>query len=130
MLNPFPELLNWSFFAPLLLRVALGFYFVVLAVQTYKRGLQSPARHPHRNDHVTYATLALVELVVGALLVIGVYTQIAAAVAVAFGIVAITLKLKHSHETRESMWFYVLATTLALSLIVLGAGAYAVDLPL
>lgn len=130
MLNPFPELFAWSFFAPLFLRVVLGFYFVALARTTYKRGTHSPARHPHQNDRAAYAILALVELVVGILLVLGLYTQIVAAIGVAFGFIALWLKAGRSHEAPESTWFYLLATTVALTLIVLGAGIFAFDLPL
>ncbi len=130
MLNPFPELLNWSFFAPFVLRVILGFYFIAISHKTYKRGRHSQARHPHKDEKTAYGILSAIKFIVGIFLVIGLYTQVTAAVAVAFGIVALWLKAKKSHETPESGWFYILATGVALSLIVLGAGPFAFDLPL
>ncbi len=130
MLNPFPELLNWSFFAPFVLRVILGFYFIAISHKTHKRGRHSRARHPHKDEKAAYGILSGIKFVVGVLLAIGLYTQISAAVAVAFGIVALWLKAKRSREAPESAWFYLLATGVALCLIVLGAGPFAFDLPL
>ena len=123
MLNPFPELLNWSYFAPSALRVVLALYFITLAVTTYRRGHKKAGE---RN----YSVLAILELFVGSFLLVGFYTQVAGAVATGFGIVGFFLRYKRSHEAPESLWFYFLASTVALSLVVLGSGAFAFDIPL
>jgi len=123
MLNPFPELLSWSYFAPFALRIVLALYFITLALTTY--------RHHHKKaDGMNYSVLATIELIVGSLLLAGFYTQIAGAVAAAFGLIGLTLRFKKSPAAPESAWFYLLAAVVALSLIVLGAGPFAFDIPL
>lgn len=123
MLNPFPELLSWSYFAPFVLRIVLALYFVTLGIKTFRRGHK-------KSGAANYTVLAAIEFVLGSFLFVGLYTQITGAIGVAFGLVALALRFKKSPEAPESAWFYLLASIVALSLIVLGAGPFAFDIPL
>jgi uncharacterized membrane protein YphA (DoxX/SURF4 family) len=123
MLNPFPELLNWSYFAPFALRIVLALYFMTLGIRTFRRGHKKAGAG-------NYTALAAIEFILGSFLLVGLYTQISGAIAAAFGFVGLILRFKKSPEAPESSWFYFLASVVALSLIVLGAGPFAFDIPL
>lgn len=130
MLNFFPELLNWSFFAPFVLRVVLGVVILIASRDLWKKGV-SGHPHLHKNEsRAAYGIMTGLLIVVGILLIIGLYVQIVAAISVSLSVIALYLKNKHSSDAPESVLFYILAGTVALSLLVLGAGAYAIDIPL
>ncbi len=98
MLSIFPALLNYSFIAPFILRLTLG---GILIYQTEKnfRGL--------------------VGALAGLLILLGLYTQVAAMV-----VIVTTLVSQQSKEQR------ILMIAIALSLLLSGAGFKAFDLPL
>lgn len=132
MLNPFPELLMLSTLAPLILRVALGVFFVYLGISLWKK----------RKEVTTLLTplfgksaggmpglLLCVHGALGVLLIIGLYTQIAALIA--FGI-SIKLLFVGKFQTLSPFGqaTYLLLAAIALSLLLSGAGAFAFDIPL
>ena len=105
MLNPFPSLLDFAILAPLILRLALG---VVVGSQGYK--LLAGKKLP-----------ALTLLVLSALVIIGLGTQIAALL-ILIGYVITSLQQKTDK--------YLLIMASAASLLFLGAGPFSLDLPL
>ena len=122
ILSLFPSLFSYAALAPFFLRLALGFLFVRMAYRRTRRegGLQQ--------EIITSIAwpMAFVEAVIGILLLIGLFTQAAALAALLFVI--------------GSLWFYrrdqerrvilLLALAIALSILFLGAGALAFDLPI
>ena len=80
MLNPFPELLVYGFFAPTLLRIAAGLVFLYIAYKHYtRREMFAEIDFPLVGRGVWIVWFAIfVEAAVGAMLVFGYYTQIAA----------------------------------------------------
>jgi uncharacterized membrane protein YphA (DoxX/SURF4 family) len=106
MLNIFPDLLAWGLLAPFLLRVVLGGMFFFDGVRALRACM--------------YPKGAL-QTTTGVLLVIGLFTQIAALAALAFSV--------HTLWKRRSRTA-LLACAISLSLLVSGAGAFAFDLPL
>lgn len=134
MLNPFPDLLGLSFFAPLLLRLALGVLFFDFGRHTLGRG-----RGQHGalfealglKQGTRYAgILGGVELVIAAMLITGFYTQIAALAALAISLAAYYLKGKHGAHIEHRRHLFFLTAVIALSLLLSGAGAIAFDVPL
>ncbi len=109
MFNLFPDLLNYSFFAPLILRLGLGVLLIISGLKNYN-GLTTDKLNQ---------TLNLISLVAGFLIFLGAYTQITAIV-----LVIATLFSKTSWQNK------ILITAIALSLILSGAGAFALDWPL
>lgn len=109
MLSILPQLLDYQFYAPTLLRVALGAIFLI---HGYPKLFDTRLRF-----------LGLLESVAGVLLVIGLFTQ-AAALALAIELLIIILWFKR----RRELDFILLI--MALALLVLGSGAWAFDLPL
>lgn len=132
MLSLFPELYSWSFFAPMLLRIVLGLFVLSAAWHAYQKAkaARTHFRGALREEVISCVILSGVLLADSVLLVIGLYLQLAAVIACASGVVALWLKKGQSSEVPESTWAYILMTIIALSLVVLGPGAYAVDLPL
>lgn len=134
MLNVFPDLLTFSFFAPFLLRVALGVIFFDFGRHTLGKG---KAQHGALFEALglrqgtRYATaLGTLEVIIALMFLAGVYTQIAALVALILSLAAYYLKGKHGAHIEHRRHLFFLTAIIALSLLLSGAGAIAFDLPL
>jgi uncharacterized membrane protein YphA (DoxX/SURF4 family) len=134
MLNPFPDLLAFSFFAPLLLRLALGVVFFDFGRHTLTKGR---AQHGALfealglRECTRYVTaLGTLEIVIAIMFIAGLYTQIAAFIALILSLAAYYLKGKHGAHIEHRRHLFFLTAVIALSLLLTGAGAIALDLPL
>lgn len=133
MVNPFPHLLIYGIFAPTLIRVALGAALLFISVEHFRSRksiteLTSPLMG--RSARLAGALLAFVEIVVGGLLVVGAWTQIAALLVILLSIKALFIRKSLHALLPVSRGAYVLIAAMALSLLLSGAGGYAFDLPL
>lgn len=126
IVTPFPFLLDFSFYAPLLLRLALGVY--VLAIGFSAR---------HKNvDMVTAEELTAFQMlyrgifiVAGISLIIGFYAQVSAIVVGLLMLVAISdARARLTTELNRAELSLLLV--IALSIMITGAGPLAFDLPL
>lgn len=135
MLSLFPDLFNYSFLAIGLLRITLGLIFIYFAyVKIF----------PERKERIAFfeklglrpalfyfAIVNGVELVAGISLVIGLYTQGAALVTGTLMVLASFIKWRRPHALpHNTIEFYLLLSAVSFSLIFLGPGAFAFDLPL
>ena len=132
MLSLFPEILFLTPFGPSILRIAAGIIFLLIAYTHFKRRDElSKENFVVIGSGIWIPVLtALVELTVGAGLVLGAYTQAAA-------IAGVLLSLKHFVWRNRYPRFFSLSRVtsallcaICLSLILTGAGALAFDLPL
>lgn len=134
MLNPFPDLLNFSFFAPFILRVVIGLIFFDLGFLFFRgekeRWSISLATLKVPSPNLTVKILGIIQMVCGLALVIGFYTQLAALVLALFSFVAVYVEYKDPAILKRSLVFYILLLAILLSLLLTGAGAFAIDLPL
>lgn len=134
MLNPFPDLLTFSFFAPLVLRVALGVVFFDFGRHTLGAGRAAHGALFEAlglKQHGRYVTtLGTLEIVVALMLILGFYTQIAALVAFILSLEAYYLKGKHGAHIEHRRHLFFLTAVISFSLLFSGAGAIAFDLPL
>lgn len=121
MLNTFPDLLSFSLIAPFLLRVVAGLFFVRLGIHT--------ARDSRQTSGVRVATLGFLEIAIGALLIVGLFTQISALTGFCLSIILAKVERKDSPRPTGRAAFVLLAM-ICLSLVLTGAGAFAFDLPL
>jgi uncharacterized membrane protein YphA (DoxX/SURF4 family) len=114
-LSLFPSLLNYGPFAPVVLRLALSMHLLHSAKQKWRDGKLF-------GKTVYRKIFAILFLIAGILVFIGLLTQAAALFAALFAALAIFKK----ERRREN--YLVLA--IALALLVLGAGPLAIDLPI
>jgi uncharacterized membrane protein YphA (DoxX/SURF4 family) len=134
MLNPFPTLLSLSFFAPTILRITLGIYLLYFGLRklTKSRKLESDLleRIGFRPGIYFAVGCGLVEIIAAIFLILGFLTQIAALIAALITISGAWLKIKSPTLRSENLSSYLLILAIAVSLLALGAGAFAIDLPL
>lgn len=112
----FPELFTFSFIAPFILRVVLG---VLLIKRGFGR-ITAKEKAPQK-------ILGGIVLIVGTLLVIGLFTQ-AAALVVSLIIIASSIIMRGRHS--RSLTERIIKLAIAVSLILTGPGSFAFDLPL
>jgi len=134
MLNPFPELLVYSFWAPFILRVVAGFVFINLGVFAFKnekeRWIASLSALKVPSPKVAVKIFGLIEIAGGVMLILGFYTQIAALVLAIVTFAEAYIEYKEPLILKRNFVFYILLLSILLSLLLSGAGAYAIDLPL
>src|SRR3989338_3462285 len=133
MLNIFPDLLSYSFFAPFILRVVLGLVFVVHGYPKLFGGFTQTVGF---FDSIGIKPAKFWVFVVGAVeffggiaLILGFATQIAAAL-IAINMLVAIWKVKFKMGFMNGYEFDLVLLIVALSLVLTGAGAYAIDLPL
>ena len=127
MFSLFPELLDYSLLATTLLRITAGFIFLLVGLHLLTT-LHKIAMST-RMAHIAGVTYGLVEVLVGALLTLGVYTQGAALA----GMVLALLGFKSRGATRATLGEQharLLLFIVCLALLFQGPGIFAVDLPL
>ncbi len=135
MLNPFPSLLTYSLVAPFILRATLGLILINLG---YLKMTKEKARWGiifeflgiKAHETLAAQVVGLIEIVGGLMLLVGLYTQIAALVFVFLNGIELYIEYKDASLIRRDLVFYILIFVIALSLLFSGAGFYAFDLPL
>lgn len=134
MLNPFPDLLVYSTFGPLILRVVLGLIFLDLGVLKLKREKPqwtASLEALHLKPAKAIVTLiGIIEILGAIMLIIGLYTQVAA---LAFAIITALefyIEYRDASLLKRNIVFYLLLLAISISLLLTGAGAYAKDIPL
>lgn len=133
MLNFFPIM----FLSPLayaLLRIVLGGMFLYLGYRhlfTYRRELQA-LLHRHWPRFASFAAwhLGIGEILIGGMLVVGAYTQIAALAGILLSIKMLIFRRHVIHPSIPPPLFYLLVLAISISLFITGAGALAFDLPI
>lgn len=114
-LTLFPDLLTFGLIAPFLLRIAAGLFVGYVGLERYKK--------PYKWLWVIHAICAI-------LLVVGLYTQIAAILSIAVLKFNYIVDKKVSKPTKEHLMLYVIVEIILLSLLFTGPGFFAFDLPL
>jgi uncharacterized membrane protein YphA (DoxX/SURF4 family) len=134
MLNPFPELLTYSLLGPFLLRLILGLIFIDLGLLKFRgekkawhHSLEALGLHP---ADLFLPLCAILEIVGGVLILIGLWTQVAASFFVIFTGVELYVEWRAQDVLKRDLVFYSLIFIISLSLLLTGAGAYALDIPL
>jgi len=134
MLNPFPDLLTYGLLAPFILRVVVGFIFVNLGALVFKnekeRWLSSLTNLKIPSPKIALKILGAIEIAGGVMLVLGLYTQIAALVLGLLTFAEAYTEYKDPLILKRNFVFYIMLLSITLSLLLSGAGAFAIDLPL
>ena len=119
MFSIFPSLLSYQMLAPLLIRLTLGAIFVYWTYKTLKS-------RPNTNKKA----IAVIEGVTGLLLIIGLWTQVAALIITIDLIIRLYQKSQKRALLTDGVNYYFILLILALSLMFTGAGFVAIDWPL
>ena len=134
MLNPFPDFLTYSMLAPFLLRATVGLIFLDLGIIKFKsekpRWVASFDALGLRPSDLFVALYGSLQIIGGLMFLFGAYTQIAALAFVIFTGCELYIEMKAREVLKRDMAFYLLLFVISLSLLLTGAGAYAIDLPL
>src|SRR3989344_4731759 len=135
-LSIFPQLLDWQFYGPTLLRLVLGAIFLAHGYQKLAGDSEGRAKFAGWLESMKFRPgkfwawfVALVEFLGGVLLVIGLWTQLVALIlAVQFLVILFWVQRGKPFISGWEFDFLILFALLAL--LVLGPGALAFDLPL
>ena len=114
-LTIFPVLLTYGLFAPLLLRLTVGILRLLAGVEKYKKGNK---------------WLSVLNVLTSILLIIGLYTQIVAIIAILLIKFDFYMERKAGSLSREKTALSIIMITILISLLVTGPGFLAFDLPL
>ena len=134
MLNPFPSLLIYSLVAPFILRIVVGIIFLDLGLVLFKgekeRWLLSLSTLRIPKPRLALKVLGIIEIAGGLMFIFGFYTQIAALALALLTFCEAYTEYKDPSVLKRSLVFYTLLLAITASLLVSGAGAFAIDLPL
>jgi hypothetical protein len=133
MLNTFPQLLTYGFFAPTVLRVlvAFSFFYIAYAQSSHRKEIaELKIKIIGHVDQTMVLISSLVIAATGLALFFGWHTQIAA-------ILGILVCLKHAIYAKKYPRLiplcrleYIYLIVILLTLLISGAGALAMDVPL
>jgi len=131
--NLFPELFTFSLIAPFILRVVLGFIFLNLGY--LKLGKEKPGWISSlqilniKPAGFLLGLLGTIEIAGGILLIAGAYTQAAALILGAIALMELFIEYKEESILKRDFTFYLLLTAICASLLLTGAGLFAIDIP-
>ena len=133
MLNPFPNLLMFGFFAPTLLRVAAAFvvFYVAYSLMTNRERLSEmtfPIIGHYRPWMATVSSVACG--IIGFSLLLGYLTQWGALLGGVMALKQAVMPKRYAAYMPLSRGTSLLLLVICLSLLISGAGAMAQDLPL
>jgi len=132
MLSLFPDLFTYHEIAPFILRLVLAFIFLghgYSKLKTKEGTVKFFDSIKIKPAKFWVALLALAELTSGAMFLIGFLTQ-AAAILVSVIMILAIVKIKIKQKFLGGYEFELLILACALSLLLLGPGIFALDLPL
>jgi putative oxidoreductase len=131
--NIFPELFSFTLIAPLILRVVLGFIFLnlgVLKLGKERGGWISSLNILGIKPASFFALLlGILEIIGGLLLIVGAYTQLVALVLAIIALSELFIEYKEESILKRDLVFYLLLTAICVSLLLTGAGLFAIDIP-
>ena len=115
VLTTFPRLLDYAILAPLLLRLAVGILRLGAGTVRFKK---------------EYKWLAVLYVVSSLFIIVGLYTQIAALVAILLVAFDFYMEKKAGTLSPEKIALTILMVVILISLLFTGPGAFAFDWPL
>jgi len=134
MLNTFPQLLTYGFFAATLLRIVVGLSILYISYVQFKRrkAIIEEVRQNigWRIDQTLIIIAALIVFAVGLAITLGWHTQIAAIIAIVFMLKQMVIAKRYPAAAPLCRLDYFYLIVILLTLLVTGAGAFAFDLPL
>lgn len=141
MLSAFPDLFTYSLFAPFILRLVLAFYIVTIGQTSLKKQNKGVAgAAPSASDSIVpeipwipykkETIYGYFNIAIAVLLFIGLFTQVAALIAFLIIVLEWRIKKQPGVLWQAEHISMLLAGAIAISLLFLGAGFFAIDWPL
>jgi uncharacterized membrane protein YphA (DoxX/SURF4 family) len=132
MLNPFP--IQWlALLAYFLLRVCVGIVLLYLGkkhIQHYKELVETTTWPLFKQSHFPIVMFIMSEIIIGIMLFIGALTQYAALFLIILSTKMLVWRNRFAHTSIPQRVTYILLVGIGFSLLITGAGAFAVDLPI
>lgn len=132
MLNPFP-IQFLAILAYTILRVFIGSLLIYFGISHVNKRtkLKETFAFPTKRLAVPFLVLfILTEFIAGAMLLVGLYTQVAALIVICMSLKIIIFHKRFVGTHIQGRLFYLLLLVSAVSLFITGAGAFAFDLPI
>ena len=133
MLSLFPSLLSFGILAPFLLRVSLGIIFIYISYLIIYKDRKDFFSYYKKNKYpfpeAVTSSLGILTLLTGIFFIIGFLVQAVSIVSI-YLLISISFCDSEIKKLSFGKPFYFLSIIVSLSLILLGAGSFAVDLPL
>ncbi|NBD74026.1 hypothetical protein GVX82_03215 [Patescibacteria group bacterium] len=135
MLSLFPELLAFDLVGVSLLRITVGFLFLSFGWKLMGARPAPPAEGTDQEEGGSTTTptpprtLGVLDILIGVLLTVGLYTQGAAIAGVVLALAHASFARTHQALLRDPLLWHLIAL-ICLALLVLGPGLLAFDLPL
>lgn len=132
MLSLFPGLFAFSFFAPLILRIAAGAPLILSGIARLGKDRGESALSLGKIGLPAFSAvlLAVAEIAAGTFLLAGLFTQAAAGAGIVLALFLAALARRGSTAAPLGPAFYALLSVVCASLLLTGPGAFAFDLPL
>jgi len=135
MLSIFPDLLIYNFLGVTIIRVALGLLGVYLAFKVLSKRNQISDFVASLKIPVTIFAavspwiLMILFVISGGLMIVGLYTQVACIVLAYLFLKMLFINMFIKDFSESTPIFYLCLIFISLSLLLLGPGAFAYDLP-
>ncbi len=131
MLNTFPTLLSFAILVPFVFRICVAYFLIEIAVGLKNKGMLSGyyREYGYPLAHLVPWKFQIFAAGSAFFLAIGLFTQISALVAF-FTILAIGHANREIKTFKHSESAFAFAALICFSLLFLGAGAFAFDIPL
>lgn len=134
-LSLFPHLLDYQMLGIFMIRATLGLIFVYFAYEKIfierRERIEFFEKIKLRPAKVFFWIVALTELAAGIGLTVGLYTQATAIITGTLMTLATFIKHHRPHALpQNTIEFYIILAITSFALLFLGAGAFAIDLPL
>ncbi len=120
MLSIFPNLLSYNQLSPFLIRITIGIIMVYWAYSSFRTGDRDVKKMP----------IKVAEGMAGLLLIIGLFTQVAALIVSIDLLIRIFDKIMKKSFLTNGVNYYFIMLIMTISLLFIGAGLFAIDLPL
>ncbi len=133
-LSIFPSLFTFGLIAPFILRIVAGIIFVYFGYtkiwKEKERRVSFFNKIIPNNGIALFWVISVTEFIGGVFLTIGLFTQVVVIILSAITIGAIFTKIRRPDLLDNSLEFFILLLAVLFSLLFLGAGFWAIDLPL
>ena len=119
MLSLFPIFLDWNWYVAFFFRLFIGYFFLTTGLSLLKN-----------SSGASNQSVGVFFSLVGSLFIVGLYVQLCGVLGFISSIGLFIVKRKIPSFLKETGTFFLLLALVSLSLLFLGAGPYAIDLPL